>query len=211
MATILLVCTGNICRSPMAEAFMRHELDQRGIDGIGVQSAGVSGWEDSPPTPETAEAIREYGLDVSEHRARRLDRAMVESADLVVGLSGEHREAAARLAPKAAERTFALKELVYLLELASRERGEDAADETLRSGVSAAAGLRASDPGFDLLDEDVADPLGLGIDSYRAVAWEIEDLVGRLLDGLFPDAMRAPATPEQRRGSGRSTEEGGAS
>src|SRR5437870_5209371 len=106
MATILLVCTGNICRSPMAEAFVRHELEQRGIVGIAVGSAGVSGWEDSPPTPETAEALREYGLDVSGHRARRLDEAMVESADLVVGLSGEHRDAAARLAPQGADRTF---------------------------------------------------------------------------------------------------------
>src|SRR5438093_8807075 len=197
MATILLVCTGNICRSPMAEAFVRHELEQRGIDGITVESSGVSGWEDSPPTPDTVEALTEYGLDVSEHRARRLDRPMVGSADLVVGLSGEHRDAVTGLVPEAADRIFALKELVALLELATREPAEGTPDETLRSGVKAADGMRASDPGFHPLDEDVADPLGMGIESYRAVAWEIQDLSRRLVDGLFPGVMGAPVPLEE--------------
>src|SRR2546422_65498 len=119
MGRILLVCTGNICRSPMAEAFVRHELDQRGVGGISVESSGVSGWADSPPTPEVADALGEYGLDVSKHRARRLDRTMVESADLVVGLSAEHRDAVADLVPQAATRTFTLKELGHLLDVAA--------------------------------------------------------------------------------------------
>src|SRR2546427_4713640 len=97
MGRILLVCTGNICRSPMAEAFVRHELDQRGIGGISVGSSGVSGWGGSPPTPEVADALGGDGVDVSQHRARRLDRTLVEAADPLVGVSAEHPGALADL------------------------------------------------------------------------------------------------------------------
>lgn len=181
----------------MAEAFIRRDLDQRGIGGISVESSGVSGWEDSPPTPEAADALREYGLDVSEHRARLLDRTTVESAELVVGLSAEHRDAVAELVPEAAARAFTLKELVHLLEAAGAEPEDGTPDQMLQASVSAAAGLRASDPSFRLLDEDVVDPLGLGIETFRAVAWEIEDLSRRMVDGLFPETARARAAHEE--------------
>jgi protein-tyrosine phosphatase len=186
MATILLVCTGNICRSPMAEAFIRYELEQRGLDGMRVESSGVQGWADAPATMEALNALREQGLDLSVHRARRLDAAMVESADLVLALSSEHRDAVEELVPAAADRTFTLKELVHLVERATvpNLEGSDP-DEALRTAVEAAAELRASDPAFHLFDEDVGDPIGLGIESYRAVAVEIQDLSRRLIEGLF--------------------------
>jgi len=204
MGRILLVCTGNICRSPMAEAFTRRELDQRGIAGISVESSGVSGWVDSPATSEAADAVREYGLDLSPHRARRLDRTMVQSAQLVVGLASEHRDAVIEQIPEAADRTFTLKELVHLLEVAALEPRDHDWDQTLRTSVGAAASLRASDPGLRLLDEDVADPLGLGIETFRAVAWEIEDLSRRMVDSLFPDTAGASTAQGEQLGSSRS-------
>jgi protein-tyrosine phosphatase len=199
MGRILLVCTGNICRSPMAEAFIRHELEQRGIAGIAVESSGVAGWEDSPPTSEAAEALREFGLDASGHRARRLRRAMIESADLVVGLASEHRDAVDEMVPEAAARTFTMKELVYLLETARPGSDGGDPDRTLRTSVRSAERVRASDPESRLLDEDVGDPLGLGIEAYRATAWEIEGLSRRMVDGLFPDASGARAVREDQR------------
>jgi len=208
MGRILVVCTGNICRSPMAEAFIRHELDRRGIGGVSVESSGVAGWEDSPPTPEVADALLEYGLDVAAHRARRLDRAMVQSAELVVGLASEHRDAVVGLVPEAAARTFTLKELVHLLELAGPQRADGDPEHVLHSSVSAAADVRAAAKSFQLSDEGVADPLGLGIESYRAVAWEIEDLSRRLVDGLFPDTAGERASQDERLPDGRSKEEG---
>jgi low molecular weight protein-tyrosine phosphatase len=208
MATILLVCTGNICRSPMAEGFLRRELEQRAIEGIRVESSGLSGWEGSPATSEGVEALAEYGLDISEHKARRLTRDMAERADLVVAMSAEHREGVARLVPSAASRTFTIKELVYLLESFPIQAVQGSAAQQLRASVKAATDLREEAPELELLDEDIADPLGLGIESFRAAAWELESLSRRLADGLFPGVARATVAEEGRARGSRSTEGG---
>lgn len=205
MATILVVCTGNICRSPMAEAFIRYELEQRGLDGLRVESSGVEGWVDAPATMEAAKALSEQGIDLSAHRARRLDEAMVESADLVLALSAEHRDVVEELVPAAADRTFTLKELVYLLERATvPDRDIRSADELLGAAVKGAAVLRASDPAFHVIDEDVRDPIGLGVEAYRAVAGEIQDLSRRMVEALFAGLGRARLGPVEGIGSGRS-------
>jgi low molecular weight protein-tyrosine phosphatase len=203
MATILLVCTGNICRSPMAEGLLRRELEQRDIRDMHVESTGVSGWEGSPPTPEAVEAISEYGLDISGHSARRLTRPMVEGADLVVAMSSEHRDAVARLVPAGESRTFTIKELVHLLESSPQPAAPDGSPtQRLRAAVRTASALRGSIE-THLMDEDIADPLGLGVEAYRATAWELEGLSRRLVEGLFPGAGHASVTEEGGvRGSG---------
>jgi low molecular weight protein-tyrosine phosphatase len=196
MATILLVCTGNICRSPMAEGFLRRELRQRGIDGIRVESSGLSGWDGSGATNEAVEALTEYGLDISGHAAQRLTRDMAEGADLIVAMSAEHREGVSHLVPSTAARTFTIKELVYLLESSPVEAVQGSAAQQLKASVDAATAVRDEAPEVELLDEDIADPLGLGIESFRATAWELEGLSKRLADGLFPGAGRV-AVPKE--------------
>jgi protein-tyrosine phosphatase len=191
MATILLVCTGNICRSPMAEAFIRHVLDERGVEGVRVESSGVSGWDGSPATPEAVDAVMEYGLDISGHQARRLTGTMLGPADLILAMASEHRDAVSRLAPQAARRAFTLKELVYLLEQSPVQPVAGSHRDQLRASVAAAADARDAGLGLELLDEDVSDPLGLGIESFRAVAWEVENLARRVVDGLFPGVAGA--------------------
>jgi protein-tyrosine-phosphatase len=208
MATILLVCTGNICRSPMAEAFLRLELQQRGIDGVRVESSGLSGWEGSGATPEAVEAVAEYGVDISGHGARRLTGDMAEQADLIVAMSAEHRQGVARLAPSAAARTFTIKELVYLLESFPVEPVQGSPAQQLEVSVKAAAAIRDEAPELELLDEDIADPLGLGIESFRATAWELEGLSKRLAEGLFPGVGRAAVAEEGGARRSRSPEGG---
>jgi protein-tyrosine phosphatase len=211
MATILLVCTGNICRSPMAEGFLRREIQERGIQGVQVESSGVSGWEGSPATPEAIDAVAEYGLDISGHLARRLTRAMTEQADLVVAMSSEHREAVGRLVPSAASRTFTIKELVDVLGyVRADERLEQEPVEQMRASVRAAGDLRRDGAIDELMDEDIADPLGLGIESYRAVAWELEELSKRLADALFPGSEAASVTEDGADLWGSEHQEGGA-
>jgi low molecular weight protein-tyrosine phosphatase len=210
MATILLVCTGNICRSPMAEGFVGRMLRLRGVQRVHVESSGVAGREGTPSTREAIEAVGEYGLDISGHRARRLTMGMVQSADLIVGMAAEHREAAERLAQQAGSRAFTLKELVALLELADREPAMGSPDEQLLAAVQAAEAERGRGR-LDLMDEDVADPLGLGIESYRAVAWELEDLSRRLVEALFPQGAAKTRSDEADGiwGSGSEEEDAG--
>jgi protein-tyrosine phosphatase len=211
MATILLVCTGNICRSPMAEGFLRRMLADRGIQGIRVESSGVAGWEGSTPTPEAVEALAGYGLDISTHRARRLTRPMVEWADAIVTMAAEHRDAVVRLVPQLASRVFTLKELVALLESVPEERIGRPSAEQLAASMRLAQAEREAHAGMELADQDIADPLGLGIESFRAVAWEIEDLSRRLVDGLFPGTGGAPVGSDESDGVMRTrSQEGGA-
>lgn len=211
MATILLVCTGNICRSPMAEGLLRGRLAERGIGGLDVESAGVSGWEGSGATEEAVRALQELGIDIGGHSARRLTRRLIEAADLVVGLSTEHRDAVTRIVPSAAPRTFALKELVRLVGMdpeGTNDAGGSAAAR-MRVGVELADARRASLPQAGHDDEDIGDPLGLGLESYRATAWELEGLVTRLIDGLFGDGRERSSTGHDR-GEPSATEGGAA-
>ena len=88
---ILLVCTGNICRSPLAAALLQRALAQRGIDGLEVASAGTGAWDGAPVSEGAYLVGLERGLDLSAHRARLLTRELVEEADLVLTMARHHR------------------------------------------------------------------------------------------------------------------------
>ena len=96
MMDILVVCTGNICRSPMAEGLLRHMLAQhRGLEAH-VHSAGTHGLDGEPAAAFAIQAASEIGVDISSHRARSLDREMVSAADLILVMEPFHREITAR-------------------------------------------------------------------------------------------------------------------
>jgi protein-tyrosine-phosphatase len=84
---ILLVCTGNICRSPLAAALLERALAERGIDGIAVSSAGTGAWDGAPASEGAYLVGLERGLDLSGHRARLLTRELVDAADLVLTMA----------------------------------------------------------------------------------------------------------------------------
>ena len=99
MMDILVVCTGNICRSPMAEGLLRHMLAQhRGLEAH-VHSAGTHGLDGEPAAAFAIQAASEIGVDISSHRARSLDREMVSAADLILVMEPFHREITARAVP----------------------------------------------------------------------------------------------------------------
>ncbi len=121
---VLHVCTGNICRSPMAERIMRSELALRfGPDsGIEVRGAGTYGGHAGGPMHEPTERVLiEMGLDTSGFTATWLREPQVAWADLVLTATAEHRAAVLHLEPRALRRTFALRELARL----AREVGPD--------------------------------------------------------------------------------------
>ncbi len=91
MRKILLVCTGNICRSPLAAALMQRALSERGVDGIDVSSAGTGAWDGAPVSEGAYLVGLEQGLDLSGHRARLLTRDVVEQSDLILTMARHHR------------------------------------------------------------------------------------------------------------------------
>jgi protein-tyrosine phosphatase len=175
MSEILVVCTGNICRSPMAEGFLRAALVERlGEAAPVVSSAGTAGWDGSGAMDESIRAAQEHGVDIRAHLARKLHGAMLEDADLIVCMAAEHRKAIVVAMPDLETKTFTIKELVRLLET-SRAGGPFEA----RVAAAAAARNGSSPP-----SEDVRDPLGDPIEGYREVAEELFDLSGRLAIAL---------------------------
>src|SRR5207248_5869494 len=87
---ILFVCTGNICRSPLAAALLQRALAQRGIDGLEVASAGTGAWDGAPVSEGAYLVMLERGYDLSAHRARLLTRELVDEADLILTMARSH-------------------------------------------------------------------------------------------------------------------------
>jgi protein-tyrosine-phosphatase len=94
---VLFVCTGNTCRSPMAEALLRQALAAKGVTQVSVSSAGTGAWDGAPASEGTYLVGLENGLDLSEHSARLLTREIVREADLILVMSGHHLARVAEL------------------------------------------------------------------------------------------------------------------
>jgi len=114
MKTILFVCTGNVCRSPMAEALFRRATSGRGE--FRVLSAGLGAMNDQPPTPHSVAAMRERGMDISTQRSHALTAELVQQADYIFGMTHSHVDTIVLLYPQAADKTFLLREFDERLE-----------------------------------------------------------------------------------------------
>ena len=108
MKTILFVCTGNVCRSPMAEGLFRHAV--RGRGDYRVLSGGVGAVDGQPPSAHAVKALKELNIDIGRQRSRMLTSELVNQADYIFGMTHGHVDAVMLLYPQAAEKTFLLRE-----------------------------------------------------------------------------------------------------
>jgi RpiB/LacA/LacB family sugar-phosphate isomerase len=122
MKTILFICTGNICRSPMAEALFRRATEGRG--DFRVLSAGLGAVDGQPPTAHSVTAMRELGVDISAQRSRALTANLLQQADYVFGMTHSHVDTIGLLYPAAAEKSFLLCEFDESLDPFEKDIGD---------------------------------------------------------------------------------------
>ena len=90
---VVFVCTGNTCRSPMAEALFTHLLTEAGKAGVKASSAGISAYPGMPASSESVRVMEEYGLDIRDHRTRLLTPDLIGEADLILCMGHSHLRA----------------------------------------------------------------------------------------------------------------------
>lgn len=108
--TILFVCTGNTCRSPMAAALAIDRFLREPHKGAGIRvlSAGISAGEGLPATPEAVEAVRRLGASMPAHRSTMLTRELIDQAGAIYCMTADHARMVLQAAPDAADRVFLL-------------------------------------------------------------------------------------------------------
>ena len=104
MKKILFVCTGNSCRSVMAEGLFRKLIGAKASD-YSAASAGISAVDGFPPSEPTVRALKDQGIDVTDHQSQRLSSELVNDAHKVIVMEKMHRDWVLELVPDAAEKT----------------------------------------------------------------------------------------------------------
>jgi protein-tyrosine-phosphatase len=194
--TVLVVCTGNICRSALAERLARAYLNEAlGPDAgrVLVRSAGTQAVVGSGVHPDSALVLAGLGGDPAGFAARQLVDEMAVDADLTLALTRAHRRAVLNVAPRALSRTFTLREaaeLVHLLNPVDEPVGNTFA-ERCRALVRAMAAARSKRPSES--SDDIADPIGRPVEFHEQVGEEIASTLLPLLGRLV--SLRDPAGP----------------
>lgn len=193
--TVLIVCTGNVCRSAFAERLARAYLREKlGADAhaFRVVSAGTRAVVDSEMHPDSARVLRGFGATPGDFRARQFEDAMAAGADLVLTMTRAHRHHVLERVPRALQRAFTVREaadLVALLAPGTPRDGEFPAD-TARRLVAEMAAARGRRHGG--VDDDVRDPIGQPISVHEEVGEVITAALLPVLDRLTGRAT----TPE---------------
>lgn len=182
--SILTVCTGNICRSPLAEQLLVAHL--QGIPEITISSAGTRALVGEPMLATTQEIAHSYGVETTEaHRARQVNETLLESSDLILAMTRDQRRAVVELSPRVTRRVFTIREFARLAEvttddvLASEiDRTGESAVERLRAAVKAVTLSRNILPLVaDRAEEDVIDPYQREMKVHEASAQQLTPAV----------------------------------
>jgi low molecular weight protein-tyrosine phosphatase len=180
---ILFLCTGNRCRSPVAQGFLARA--SRGLP-VEVSSAGLLDLGPAPALPEVVKAAGELGLAVTDHRARSLDKLSLDGFDLVIGLERSHVAVAVVERGVPFERAFTLGELVRLLGEVGPPSSEP--DLVARARAAVARAHEARKTARFVPGEDVSDPFGGPQEGYVKMVRDLDRLCSSLAAGLFGEA-----------------------
>lgn len=110
---ILFVCTGNTCRSPMAEALLKKMIEEKFPDlhdGIKISSAGAAAINDAPPTYEAYDVMKKRSIDIDGHKARLVNREIINEADIIFAMTQRHYDELISRFPESKGKIFILKE-----------------------------------------------------------------------------------------------------
>lgn len=149
---IMFICTGNICRSAMAEWLLKKKLEDEGIKNIEVYSSGIYAQDGDIPTWEAKTVMKdEYDIDMSKHKATNIRNSKIKEMDLILCATISHKIAVIDLYPKLEGKVFTMKEYVNY----SREYHDEV---------------------------NIKDPWGYDIETYRSCISEIDECVGLLIN-----------------------------
>lgn len=187
---VLVVCTGNVCRSPLAERLLQSRMTSAGLV-VAVSSAGTRALVLEDMTPETSSLVALYGGDTSAHRARQLSGSMVADADLVLTASREHRSEVVSMHPRAARFTYTLAQFARLVDALRADAAfglappVDSGPDALRSLIADVSRMRGFVPPLEHAElDDIEDPYRRDPDVYARVGRAVDSAVESVVSGI---------------------------
>lgn len=180
---IIAVCTGNVCRSPMAERLLQNTLTTVAPGEFDVSSAGTSALVGYPIDARVAGFVRVFGGDSEQFQARQLNDRLLNSKDLVLALTREHRRRVVEMSPSLVRKTFTLREFARLLDTLDTPDQDPSESgplrwRTLLPKLARARTVHPSDPSFD----DVVDPFRRSDNVYQQMVSELVPAVDFILN-----------------------------
>lgn len=195
MLRVLFVCTGNTCRSPLAEGILSAMARERGME-VEAKSAGLAAFEGIPVSEYSAAILQEKGISTDGMRSRRVNRELVDWADLVLTMTMGHKQMLIANFPDALDKIHTLVEYAHsgdgrVNELAAERERLAAELEIKRSTggkITPEDTARLRELEMRLPDPDIADPIGGSVETYRKTAGQIGEAIGKVLDRLAAEA-----------------------
>lgn len=191
---VLMVCTANQCRSPLAEFLLKHELKKIGLDQAwSVSSAGTDGRDGLGMHPSASRVLTRRGIKTNDWRSRRLTAEVIHRADLILTATTAHRRAVVVTEPRSISRTHPLLQFAALCDLVEQGGGSgvDGGRELLNSALAARSQVAVR----KAADDELQDPIGRPFEAFELCASTIAESLGRILRPLpraWGDCTRSP-------------------